>query len=583
MRLSEVTINNFCSCHSVSVSLNSFNPVVGYNNSGKSNILRAINWLLRKSVLPAHTFFNQNNEVTVEGVIENVDLQLLPQNQQQPVGAYLNGGSLKFRRRQNIPGCPVGQLRIDVFNHQTNTWVDNPAGLDNALAVLFPEPLYIEAMEDAGEDVAKFGAKNTIGLLLKHVLSRINANNGAAVAAMTAALAQVSGHLNGQNRMAELSTFETDATAAISSFFPGISLHLNFASPEIDDLFKASTVMLSEVQGSPRPFTCFGHGAQRSAHMALIKLLADLTSGAAGNPGGTVVLLIDEPELYLHPQAIELLRESLLQLSNQNFQVIFSTHSPLLIGRAHALQTLMIFKDHANRTSVRQKLNTAAAAFAAHAHHAEAVFSIQSATHLLFSDRVLLVEGKTELMLIPQIYQVTRGHSYAHDKGCIVSGASSSALMPMMRILRAVGFAPRALADLDFVFKVAPGERLINPASTEFVACKSWFTANATALGIYLDADGWPLRKGPNGAMSTHNPAAAFQQMAVAMPAEINQLVQQLQAQDFWVWPRGAIEAHLGIGKTDLDRVNFVNTANQTNSLNHATHPQDLQSLAQWM
>jgi len=83
--------------------------------------------------------------------------------------------------------------------------------------------------------------------------------------------------------------------------------------------------------------------------------------------------------------------------------------------------------------------------------------------------------------------------------------------------------------------------------------------------------------------MSTHNPAAAFQQMAVAMPAEINQLVQQLQAQDFWVWPRGAIEAHLGIGKTDLDRVNFVNTANQTNSLNHATHPQDLQSLAQWM
>lgn len=583
MRLSEVTINNFCSCDSVAVSLNSFNPVVGYNNSGKSNILRAINWLLRKSVLPSHMFFNPNNEVTVEGIIENVDLQLLPANQQQAVGGYLNGGRLKFRRRQHIPSCPVGQLRIDVFDHQTNTWVDNPAGLDNALAVLFPEPLYIEAMEDAGEDVAKFGAKNTIGLLLKHVLSMINANNAASVAAITAALAQVSGYLNGQNRMAELSNFETDATTAISSFFPGISLHLSFASPVIDDLFKASTVMLSEVQSPPRPFTSFGHGAQRSAHMALIKLLADLTSGAAGNPGGTVVLLIDEPELYLHPQAIELLRESLLQLSNQNFQIIFSTHSPLLIGRANALQTLMIFKDHTNRTTVRRKLSTAASEFSAHPHHAEAVFSIQSATHLLFSDKVLLVEGKTELMLIPQIYQVARGHSYAHDKGCIVSGASSSALMPMMRILRAVGFAPRALADLDFVFKVAPSEGLINSASPEFLACKNWFTANATALGIYLDAAGWPLKKAPNGAMSAHSPAAAFQLMAAGMPAEINLLVQQLQAQDFWVWPKGAIEAHLGIGKTDLDRVNFVNTANQTNSLNHATHPHDLQALAQWM
>lgn len=583
MHLSEVTIKNFCSCDSVFIPLSSFNPVVGYNNSGKSNILRAINWLLRKSVLPTHTFFNQNVELTVEGIIENVNLQLLPANQQQAVGMYLVSGALKFRRRQAIPNCPIGQIRIDVFNYQTNNWIDNPVGLDNALAILFPEPLYIEAMEDAGEDVAKFGAKNTIGLLLKHVLSRINANNAVAVAAINTALAEVSGYLNGQQRMAELSNFEADATNAISSFFPGISLHLNFAPPQVDDLFKASTVTLSEVQGSPRPFTSFGHGAQRSAHMALIKLLADLTAVAAGNSAGTVVLLIDEPELYLHPQAIELLRESLLQLSNQNFQVIFSTHSPLLIGRAHALQTLMIFKDQSNRTTVRQKINTAAAAFAAHEHHAEAVFSIQSATHLLFSERVLLVEGKTELMLIPQIYEIARGHSYAHDKGCIVSGASSSALMPMMRILRAVGFTPKALADLDFIFKVAPGEGLVDAASAEFSACKNWFAENATTHRIQLDANGWPTKKGPNGVLSAHFPAAAFQLMAAAMPAEVEQLVRQLHELDFWIWPKGAIEAHLGIGKTDLDRVNFVNTVNRTNSLSHATSPQDLLAFAQWV
>ena len=264
MRLSEVVINNFCSCETVAVPLSNFNPIVGYNNSGKSNILRAISWLLRKSVLPSHMFYDASSAVTVEGVIENVNIQLLPSNQQQSVGAYLDGGSLKFRRRQNSPGCPVGQLKIDVFDNQTSTWVDNPAGLDNALSVLFPEPLHIEAMEDAGEDVGKFGAKNTIGLSLKHVLGRINANNVVAVAAMKAALSEVSGHLTGQNRMAEISTFEVDATSAISSFFPGLSLHLNFAPPEIEDLFKSSTVTLSDVQGCPRPFTSFGHGAQRA-------------------------------------------------------------------------------------------------------------------------------------------------------------------------------------------------------------------------------------------------------------------------------------------------------------------------------
>ncbi|MGO4413953.1 ATP-dependent endonuclease [Cupriavidus sp. KB_39] len=583
MRLSEVVINNFCSCDPVTVSLSNFNPIVGYNNSGKSNILRAINWLLRKSVLPSHMFYDPARTVTVEGTIEDVNLQVLPGNQQQAVAPYLNGRSLRFRRKQPSPGCPTGQLKIDVFDHQANTWVDNPAGLDNAIAVLFPEPLYIEAMEDAGEDVGKFGAKNTIGLLLKHVLSRISANNPLAVAAMRAALAQVSGHFNGQNRMAELSGFEANATAAISSFFPGLSLHLNFTPPEIEDLFKSSTITLSDAQGCPRPFTSFGHGAQRSVHMALIKLLADLTGGAAGNPGSTVVLLIDEPELYLHPQAIELLRESLLTLSNQNFQVIFSTHSPLLIGRAHALQTLIIYKDAANKTATRQRLTSAAAAFAAHAHHAEAVFSIQSATHLLFSEKVLLVEGKTEQMLLPHIYQTAHAHSYAHDKGCIVSGSSSSALVPLIQILQAVGFAPKALADLDFVFKVAPQAGLVNPADQAFVDCKNWFANHATALGIFLDGNGLPTRKGPNGASSAYSAAEAFELMAAAMPNEVNALVQMLRHHNIWVWSGGAIEVHLGIGKNDQDRVGFLNNATQAGNLNHAARPQDLYALAQWM
>lgn len=477
----------------------------------------------------------------------------------------------------------MGQLRIDVFDGQARAWVDNPAGLDNAIAVLLPEPLYIEAMEDAGEDVGKFGAKNTIGLLLKHVLRRINASNPAAIDVMSAALAQVSGHLNGQNRIEELAGFETEATSAIASFFPGLSLHLSFAPPEIEDLFKSSTITLSDAQGRPRPFTSFGHGAQRSVHMALIKLLADLTGGAAGNPGGTVVLLIDEPELYLHPQAIELLRESLLSLSNQTFQVIFSTHSPLLIGRAHALQTRIIYKNADNKTAVRERLTTASAAFAAHEHHAEAVFSIQSATHLLFSEKVLLVEGKTEQMLLPHIYQAVHGHSFAHDKGCIVSGSSSSALMPMMQILQSVGFAPKVLTDLDFIFKVAPKAGLVNPADQDFVACKNWFATQSGALGIFLDTSGLPTRKGPNGEISTYSSAEAFERMAAAMPNEINALVQMLRQHNIWVWSGGAIEVHLGIGKNDQDRIGFLNTAMQVGNLNHAARPQDLHDLAQWV
>jgi putative ATP-dependent endonuclease of OLD family len=584
MRLSDVNIFNFCSCEAVAVPLSDFNPIVGYNNSGKSNILRAINWLLKKSLLPTHMFYNSQNAVTVEGVIENVDLTLLPANQQAAVAPFVHNGGLKVRRKQDANVSSVTQVKLEVFDHGTMTWSANPAGLDPALGVLFPEPLYIEAMEDASEDVGKVGAKNTIGLLLKRVLEKIHQQNAEAVATMRQALAQVSNHLNGETRMAELDLFESEASDAIASFFPGLSFHVNFSTPAIDDLFKASTINLSDAMGSSRPFTSFGHGAQRSAHMALIKLLADLNGAAAANVGGTTVLLIDEPELYLHPQAIELLRTSLLQLSTQNFQVVFSTHSPLLVGKEHALQTLMIYKDQQHRTVARQKLQSAVTTMQAHPHQAEVVFSLQNATHLLFSDHVLLVEGKTESMLIPHIYQISRGHSYAHDKGCFVPGSGSGALVPLMQILRAVGFSPKAVADLDFAFKIAPQAQLINPAHPAILACKAWFVANAAAIGVFLDTENLPTKRAPQtGTLSLLTAAEAFEQMAIAQPAEVREISDALIAHGIWLWQAGAIEAHLGIGKNDTERVQFMNTATQSGNLNHAHTPADLNALAQWM
>lgn len=582
MRLSEVVINNFCSCQALRVPLSGFNPIIGYNNSGKSNILRAISWLLRKHVLPSHAFNDLQLPITVEGEIHNINLLLLPANQQAQLAPYLVDGSLRFRRRQDGPGSTAAQLKVDVFDSAANAWVANPVGLDNAIGVLFPEPLYVEAMDDAGEDIGKFGAKNTIGLLLKYVLEGMRANNAAALQAIQAALQAVGGHLNGPARVQELGAFEVAATQAISSFFPGLSLHIDISTPVVEDLFKGATVSLSDLPGFQRPFASFGHGAQRSAHMALIKLLADQANQAGGN-GATVLLLIDEPELYLHPQAIELLREALKSLSQQNFQVVFSTHSPLLIGRDDILETTMIYKNAANATSARQKLVTAAQAIAGHPHHAEVIFSIQNATYLMFSEKVVLVEGKTEAMLLPAIYEQMRGHSIAYDKGCLLVGSSSSSIPPMMAILNGVGFFPKAVVDLDYVFKVAPSTGLVDPMSQPFLDCLAWFIANQAAVGIALDADGLPMRKYANGVKAVVSPAEAFGLMAAVMQPQVLQLTQPLLAHKIWVWTRGAIEAHLGVQKNDPSRLQFIATLKANGNLAHATHAQDAENLAAWI
>lgn len=582
MRLDEVRIQNFCSCVSLTIPLNNFNPVIGYNNSGKSNILRAVSWLLRKSVLTVHTFHDPAQAVIVEGRISAVNLNLLPSNQQAQVAPYVSGDNLRFRRRQDAPNVPAAQVRLEVFNPQSGQWVSNPTGLDNAIGVLFPEPLYIEAMDDAGDDISRFSAKNTIGLLLKYAIERIRENNAAALQTVLADLQTIGAHLTGPARLPELGDLETQAAGAIAEFFPDLGLHLEIQAPSLDDLIKGATISLSDQQGHRRPFASFGHGAQRTVQMALIKLLASLAN-PGGAQGTTTVLLIDEPELYLHPQAIERLRDTLELLSQQNFQVVFSTHSPLMLGSAQVLNASMVYKNALGETVTRTKLAAAANTIGAHPHHANVVFSIQNATYLLFSEKPLIVEGKTETMIVPALYKTLLGRSMAQDKACLIEGSSSSSIWPMMQVLQGVGFGPKAVVDLDFVFKVAPQNQLISATDPDFLLCRTWFATNQAGTGYVLGTDGFPSRKDATGAVASVSPERAFGAMAQGMQVAVANLTAKLRVKGIWVWERGAIEDYLGIQKNDLARMSFISTAQATKNVNHAARPADLASFIAWL
>lgn len=578
MKLEKIIINNYCSCYSIDMDLSEFNPIVGYNNSGKSNILKAIKWLLKKSVLTQHQFYDITNAVIVEGTISGVTdaLTLLPANQQTQVLPYIFNDQLQFRRKQTQPNVPTKEIKLEVLNPTTGDWNINPTGLDTAIGVLFPEPIYIEAMEVAAEDVGKFTAKNTIGLLLKYTLEQIKSDNSIAVDNLQSALQNVSDLLNGANRINQLTSLEEQATSALGSFFPDLNVHLNIATPNLDELVKGATLDLSDSTGTARPFTSYGHGTQRTVQMAMIKLLADqVRQGQSAH--GLVVLLIDEPELYLHPQAIEILKESLKTLSESSFQVIFSTHSALLTGKEEVFSTNIVLKSSDGKTSVRNKLETANLIFQSHPHQASIYHSLQNAAYLLFSEKIILVEGKTEEMLIPEMYKATRGTSLAHDKVCIVAVSGSSSITPMLAILRSVGFTPKSIVDLDFIFRHAMLDNIILASDPNIVACIQWFSLNFAAMKFKLDSSGLPMKG------DEINPEKAFELLAKNMPRQIEQLHTIMLENNFWVWKKGAIETYLGIQKNDTSRISFLNVLKTTKNLNHTLEPVELQTVINWL
>ena len=265
--LQSLNITNFRSCKATSLSLSAYTPIVGYNNAGKSNILNAIEWLLSASTLTAEDFFDPAEPVIVEGVISGVDAALLaamPTNQATTISDYLDNDVLRIRRKMVVPGT-ASTAKIEVRNpkiadeEDSAAWKNNPTGLDGALKVLFPNPIRIHAMENAGDDVGKSSKTNTIGRLISAITEQVKT---AHEAEFRAALDVVRKRLaaDGAERAAELQTLDAETTTQLQDLFPGLKLKIDITPPDIPDLFKSGTVQVieSDRDGSPRPSNISG-------------------------------------------------------------------------------------------------------------------------------------------------------------------------------------------------------------------------------------------------------------------------------------------------------------------------------------
>jgi energy-coupling factor transporter ATP-binding protein EcfA2 len=131
-------------------------------------------------------------------------------------------------------------------------------------------------------------------------------------------------------------------------------------------LLPSTTLVLKDCEeGLDTPVRHQGHGLQRTLIMTLVQILAEVQSEPEAAPTGTtegvlqprpVILAIEEPELYMHPQMERKMRDSLYRLSSQNgFQVICTTHSPVFLDMAQRHKAIVrVCKDSARRVTLYQ-------------------------------------------------------------------------------------------------------------------------------------------------------------------------------------------------------------------------------------
>lgn len=541
--ISDLDIRNFRSCVAASLQLTLFTPLVGLNNCGKSNCLTALQWLVRKAKLGVEDFHDLAQPVQVMGTLVGIteaDLDVLEAKHRKKIEPHVRDGVLHVRRVQEVPG---GEVTLTVLDPDTNEWVPNPTGIDNAISELFPDPIRIGAMENAEEDASKSKTTTTIGKLLASMLAAIQEHHEQA---LTPHLAAILGMISaeGGQRFEELGRIDESINRKISDLFPGIRIKLDFPAPVFNDLIKAGTVKVYEGDGQGRSFGSYGHGAQRAIQMAMVRHLADLKRGEAA-AGGVTLLLVDEPELFMHPFAVEQVREALRALSDAGYQVVFSTHSAQMILAKDAKNALLMTKVHPDGTKARPRMQSVVEQLVVNpTHQLHQLFSLTNSSQILFADKVVLTEGKTELRLLPSIFQAVAGKTMGQSSLAIVAMTGVADTKKSMEVLSAIGLPSCAVVDLDFAFRHATKHGFLQGDDPNIAACKSIFSQMAEDGLVSLDG-GLPC-KGVQGSA-----AKAFELLAAMDEAKphIAELVRKLRDQNVWLWSAGAIEPHLGLSE----------------------------------
>jgi len=147
----------------------------------------------------------------------------------------------------------------------------------------------------------------------------------------------------------ELTSLGDQLTRTLGQYAPGTSISIDWSrGQEIAIPMPEGRVKLIE-DGYPAPVENTGHGLQRAFIITLLQHLALVQAGAdEENPAATpergqnIILGIEEPELYQHPNRQRHLSSILEQLcsggisgATSSVQVIYTTHSPLFVDIGH--------------------------------------------------------------------------------------------------------------------------------------------------------------------------------------------------------------------------------------------------------
>lgn len=418
-RVESISINNYRSVggEPVRLTLPPAGPLVllGENNSGKSNITRAIDLLFGErwpsTHMPEdHEFYGRNRD----GVAIKIGAKV--------AGVRCRCGSdVEYMRwhfdSQETPAC--------VYNYSCTSCHLSYVSREMREQILC---MFIGADRNLGYQLS-YASKFTLLSKLMHRFHQALVGDEARGEKLKEIFLTTVAQFESVEEFAEFRTTLQRMTQELGQGLTHL-LDIDFSAYDPSNFFRSLRVH-PKFAGAVRSFDELGTGQAQILALAFAYAYARCFRQQTG-----LILVVDEPEAHLHPLAQQWLSRKLGNLASDGLQVVVTTHSPHFVDLARPENLVFVRKggvDEPTRSQqlARPVLVSSLLARGAHATRTteQSVGSFYSACATtevvdgVFAKACVLVEGLTEALAIPELLRLVGmeptqlGLSFIHVQG----------------------------------------------------------------------------------------------------------------------------------------------------------------------
>lgn len=514
MRIQNVQIRNFRTLSDVSIDFDSVTTFIGPNGSGKSTILHALDWFFNGKPRDINeddcSFGATNKDIEVQVTFADLTKQdrdelgkyapdsvetFTAWKRRTPTGEEILSANAKGlpefneiktattarakkelysnlrreRRDLELPQASTGtaidqaittwesehtdQLSSLPEELQTNFFGFNSGGKMSGLFDFVLVTADLRASEESQDAKASI-----IGRILERSIDRSAADDEIAQIVEESRKKQQAVYNAKFN--SELQELTKQLNDTVATYSPGREINVYPSEVELKSPKTTFDVTIKDGDTSTA-VERQGHGFQRTMLISALQVLAE--SGTTSNQG-VICLAIEEPELYQHPiqaQGFAKVLRALAEDSDNNIQVTYATHSPYFIEARHFDQIRRLTRtaeEHPRVTIHSSSVATIKSMLEGTMKPAVVDRQIDSivANQLslaLFSQRVLLVEGTTELAVFYGIGD-REAVGFLETAGVSIVATGGKMNIPVPHaILTALGIPTYTLFDGDGNFE----------------------------------------------------------------------------------------------------------------------------------